>query len=200
MRTFIREQAVSHEKAQKAQKKESLALTETFTEWVTTVSTPSFSFCGFCAFSWPSTAVFRFIPLVLLATAIVTGCSTVGSRKAERADAYNALSARHRALVDEGFIDVGMNTNAVYIAWGKPYEIMRVDFPSGERTVWVYTGATSEQVSSWQYRPSSSPYSARRGTSEPTTTTILRRRTNGWVSFENGTVVSFDSYAPARAQ
>src|SRR6266567_5131870 len=147
MRTFIREKAVSHEKAQKAQKKESLALTETFTEWVTTVSTPSFAFCGFCAFSWPSTAVFRFIPLVLLATAIVTGCSTVGSRKAERADAYNALSARHRALVDEGFIDVGMNTNAVYIAWGKPYEIMRVDFPSGERTVWVYTGAVSEPVS-----------------------------------------------------
>src|SRR5213596_3448759 len=124
------------------------------------------------------------IPLILLATAVVTGCSTVGSRKAEQTDAYNALSARHRALVDEGFIDVGMNTNAVYIAWGKAYEIMRVDFPSGERTVWVYTGAVSEPVSSWQYRPSSNPYSARRGTYEPTTTTILRRRTNGWVSFE----------------
>ena len=101
-------------------------------------------------------------PLILLATAVVTGCSTVGSRKAEQTDAYNALSARHRALVDEGFIDVGMNTNAVYIAWGKPYEIMRVDFPSGERTVWVYTGAVSEPVSSWQYRPSSNPYGARR--------------------------------------
>ena len=141
-----------------------------------------------------------FIPLILVTAAVVAGCSTVGSRKAERADAYHALSARQRALVDEGFIDVGMNTNAVYIAWGKPYEIMRVDFPSGERTVWVYTGATSEQVSSWQYRPSTSPYSTRRGTYEPTTTTILRRRTNGWVSFENGKVVSFDSYAPSRAQ
>ena len=89
----------------------------------------------------------------------------VGSRKSERADAYKALSARYRALVDEGFIDVGMNTNAVYIAWGKPYEIMRVDFPTGERTVWVYTAATSEQVSSWQYRPTGNPYSARRGNS-----------------------------------
>ena len=128
---------------------------------------------------------------------MVTGCSTVGSRKAERADAYKALSARYRALVDAGIIDVGMNANAVYIAWGKPYEIMRVDFPSGERTVWVYTAATGEQVSSWRYRPSGNPYSAR--TYEPTTTTILRRRTNGWVSFENGAVVSFDSYAPARA-
>jgi len=114
-------------------------------------------------------------------------------------DAFLALGPKDRALVDEGFIDVGMNTNAVYIAWGKPYEIMRVDFPSGERTVWVYTGAVSEPVSTWQYRPSSSPYSARRGSYEPTTTTILRRRTNGWVSFENGAVVSFDSYAPSRA-
>ena len=91
-----------------------------------------------------------FIPFILLAAAVGMGCSTVRSRKTERAEAYNALSPRYRALVDEGFIDVGMNTNAVYIAWGKPYEIMRVDFPSGERTVWVYTGATAEQVSSWQ--------------------------------------------------
>ena len=141
-----------------------------------------------------------FIPLILLAAAVVTGCSTVGARKSERADAYKALSARYRALVDEGIIDVGMNTNAVYIAWDKPYEIMRVDFPSGERTVWVYTGATSEPVSSWQYRPSSNPYSPRTRTSERTPTTILRRRTNGWVSFENGKVVSFDSYAPSPAQ
>ena len=156
-----------------------------------------------------------FIPLILLATAVVTGCSTVGSRKAERAEAYNALSARYRALVDEGFIDVGMNTNAVYIAWGKPYQIMRVDFPSGERTVWVYTGATAEQVSSSRNQPISSPYIARPGINGRTTTispyspgtgiynrattTVLRRRTNGWVSFEDGKVVSFDSYAPTRA-
>ncbi len=138
-----------------------------------------------------------FIPLILLATAAVAGCSSVGSRKSERVDAYNALSARYRALVDEGFIDVGMSTNAVYIAWGKPYQIMRVDFPSGERTVWVYTGATSEQVPSWRYRSTGNPYSTR--FYEPATTTILRRRTSGWVSFEDGKVVSFDSYAPSRA-
>jgi hypothetical protein len=147
-----------------------------------------------------------FILLILLATAAVTSCSTIRSRKAERGDAYNALSARYRALVDEGIIDVGMNTNAVYIAWGKPYAIMRVDFPSGERTVWVYTAATSEQVSSWQYppgptppqyRPSGDPYRSR--TYERTPTTILRRRTNGWVSFEDSKVVSFDSYAPSQA-
>jgi len=150
-----------------------------------------------------------FIPFILLAAAVGMGCSTVRSRKTERAEAYNALSPRYRALVDEGFIDVGMNTNAVYIAWGKPYQIMRVDFPTGERTVWVYTGASQEKVSSWQYRPTaspvsswptSSPYRARPGTYERTTTTVLRRRTNGWVSFENGMVVSFDSYAPSGAR
>jgi hypothetical protein len=140
------------------------------------------------------------IPLILLATAIAAGCASVGSRKAERVSAYNALSARHRALVDEGLIDAGMDTNAVYIAWGKPYEIMRVDFPTGERTVWVYTAATSEQVSSWQYQPSGNPYSARMGTYNRASTTVLRRRTNGWVSFENGKVVTFDSYAPVKTR
>jgi hypothetical protein len=45
--TLTRENAVSREKAQKAQKKGSLALAETITEWVTTVSTPSLSFCAF---------------------------------------------------------------------------------------------------------------------------------------------------------
>jgi cytosine/uracil/thiamine/allantoin permease len=53
-----REKAVSREKAQKAQKQGRFALAETFTEWVKTVSTPSLSFCDFCAFSRPSTAVF----------------------------------------------------------------------------------------------------------------------------------------------
>jgi len=88
--------------------------------------------------------------LILLTTTVFPGCSTLGARKSERAEAYNALSARYRALVDEGFIDVRMDTNAVYIAWGKPYEIIRVDFPSGERTVWVYTAATAEQVAARQ--------------------------------------------------
>src|SRR5262249_6859085 len=138
------------------------------------------------------------ILLILLATAV--GCSTIGSRKSERAEAYNALSPRYRALVDEGFIDIGMNTNAVYIAWGKPYQIMRVDFPTGERTVWVYTGSSAENVSSWQYRPTANPYSARTGTYEHTTETVLRQRTSGWVSFDDGKVVSFDSYAPSRAR
>jgi len=53
------EKAVSHEKAQKAQKKERCALAETLTGSVTTDSIPPFSFCAFCAFLWPSTAVFR---------------------------------------------------------------------------------------------------------------------------------------------
>lgn len=141
-----------------------------------------------------------FLLFILLATAVVTGCSSIGARRSERAEAYNALSPRYRALVDEGFIDVGMNTNAVYIAWGKPYQIMRVDFPTGERTVWVYTGASAEKVASWQYRPTANPYSARTGTYEHTTETVLRRRTSGWVSFENGAVVSFDSYAPSRTR
>jgi hypothetical protein len=57
------EKPASHEKTQKAQKEESFALTGTVTEWVTAVSTRSFSFCAFCAFWWPSTGVFRMNPI-----------------------------------------------------------------------------------------------------------------------------------------
>ena len=55
------EKAVRHEKAQKAQRIEieGLALAMTLTVWVTPVSTPSFSFCAFCAFLRPFPAGFR---------------------------------------------------------------------------------------------------------------------------------------------
>src|SRR5438552_1280532 len=59
LRQLGSEKALGHEKAQKAQSKEGFALAETLRGSVTIVSTPPFSFCGLCAFLWPSTAVFR---------------------------------------------------------------------------------------------------------------------------------------------
>jgi len=56
-----------------------------------------------------------------LVAALFTGCSAIESRKAERAEAYKALSSQHRVLVHQGIIDVGMDTNAVSFALGKLY-------------------------------------------------------------------------------
>jgi len=143
----------------------------------------------------------KLIPLVLLAATIITGCSAIKSRKAERISAYEALSPQHRALVDQGIIGPRMDTNAVYITWGKPYQVMPVTFPGGERTVWIYTGLATDQVAHWQWKSQSNPYA---GTAEQTyerkVDQVARRRTNGWVTFENGRVISFNSYAPAHTR
>lgn len=140
----------------------------------------------------------RTLLLWILLSVLATGCSTIGSRKAERADAYHALSPREQALVDKGMIDVGMDTNAVYIAWGKPYEIMLVDFPSEERTVWVYTGVAVEEVPYWEYRPS--PDYRRGGAYDHRVTYVGRRRASGWVVFDKGRVASFESHPPNSAR
>ena len=67
---FNSEKAVSHDKAQKAQNppltpprrgtKEGLSSAQTLTGSGATFSTPPFSFCASCAFSWPSISYFGF--------------------------------------------------------------------------------------------------------------------------------------------
>ena len=79
----------------------------------------------------------------LLVVALLTGCvtSTVQSRKQEKLSAYEALSPETRALVDEGRIKIGMTSDAVFIAWGKPGEITEGESgESGHTTTWTYYG------------------------------------------------------------
>lgn len=66
---------------------------------------------------------------VLLALLICTGCatSTIQTRKQERHGIYSALPPEERNLVDQGRINVGMSKDAVYIAWGKPSEILQAN-------------------------------------------------------------------------
>jgi hypothetical protein len=134
----------------------------------------------------------------MLLAAVATGCSTIETRKTERVSAYNSFSPQERALVDQGIIDVGMDTNAVYVAWGKPYEVLAVDFPSEDRTVWVYTGVATEEVPYWEYRPN--PYVLGTGTYEYQVAYVGRRMVSGWVAFEKGRVASFESHAPSKTR
>lgn len=95
-------------------------------------------------------------PLTLcLLIGLMTGCatSTVEKRRAERADAYGRLSADHRALVDKGDIAVGMGEDAVYIAWGKPDQVLRRGDKSGESSRWLYEGTTSDTHYYWVAQP-----------------------------------------------
>jgi outer membrane protein assembly factor BamE (lipoprotein component of BamABCDE complex) len=97
--------------------------------------------------------VYGFILMaVLIGWAGCATSSTVATRKVERATAYGALSPEEQALVDQGQIRVGMNPDAVYVAWGQPAQVLKSGDATGETTTWLYTGTTSDTYHSWHYR------------------------------------------------
>ena len=85
----------------------------------------------------------------LLLTAAVgasflTGCATpqqkLEARKKEKYSAYSALPAEQRVEVDKGQIGVGMPMDAVYIAWGKPDQVVTGATTGGSFATWTYLG------------------------------------------------------------
>jgi len=92
---------------------------------------------------------------LVLAVFFLTGCATtntIESRKRERAAAYAALSPEFRALVDGGQIRKGMTEDAVYIAWGKPAQILQQEDQNGAATLWLYEGGWMEETRYWYGR------------------------------------------------
>lgn len=82
----------------------------------------------------------------------VAGCatpSTVQTRIQERSAAYDSFSPDVKKMVDEGRIQVGMDTNAVYIAWGRPDEVLESGNQRGVFTTWVYRSAFLEETRYW---------------------------------------------------
>lgn len=85
---------------------------------------------------------------------VLTGCksSTVETRRVERQSAYSALAPDQRELVDKGQIKVGMTEDAVYIAWGKPAQVVTSEDAQGRTTTWLYHGSWLEENRYWSYR------------------------------------------------
>jgi hypothetical protein len=96
----------------------------------------------------------------LLLAACLAGCAMqsntdprqIARRRTERAAAFAALPVETQALVDQGQIRVGMNPDAVYIAWGRPAQELRSGDATGEATTWLYEGTTTDDYLSWNYR------------------------------------------------
>ena len=65
--------------------------------------------------------------------------NTVQSRQQERAAAYAALNPEDRALVDQGKIKSGMSEDAVYIAWGRPSQVLKGETGGKATATWIYT-------------------------------------------------------------
>ena len=94
----------------------------------------------------------KFSLLLLLIGLILVGCatrSTIQSRKQERAAGYSALTAEFQKLVDTGQIRRAMSEDAVYIAWGRPAQILRQEDARGAVTIWLYEGGWMEETRWW---------------------------------------------------
>jgi len=94
---------------------------------------------------------FAGVSLLLVLSGCATTQPTVESRRAERAAAYGVLPPEHRKLVDEGQIKVGMNEDAVYIAWGQPAQVLQSEDASGQITTWLYQGTTTDEFVGWRF-------------------------------------------------
>lgn len=105
-------------------------------------------------------------PLLLLLAAMVllSGCatSTIESRKKERYQAYSELTPEQRAALDAGQIQIGLTMDAVYVAWGKPHQVVKAGTAAGEQTTWLYLDAQLQGYTYWGYR-GYSPSRARYG-------------------------------------
>lgn len=90
---------------------------------------------------------------LLLIGLLLPGCatSTIESRQRERAEGYAALSPEFKSLVTSGQIRRGMTPDAVYIAWGKPAQILQREDAQGAITIWLYHGGWLEETRYWTY-------------------------------------------------
>jgi hypothetical protein len=91
--------------------------------------------------------------LLLMMGGLAAGCatSTIESRRRERAAAYDALSPEWRESVSQGQIQIGMPMDAVYVAWGKPSEILAHESNNGTLTRWRYYGTSYQEIRRWTY-------------------------------------------------
>lgn len=99
------------------------------------------------------------LPLSLALSLLVAGCatpSTIESRRSERLSVYSSLAPDEQRLVDEGQIKMGMSSDAVYIAWGPPSEVLQSESaPQGRITTWRYYGSWMQESRYWAYRETS---------------------------------------------
>lgn len=74
--------------------------------------------------------------MILLAALVATGCASdsIARRKQERLAAYSNLPVGQQVAIEQGQLLHGMSTNAAYIAWGRPSEIIS----EGPTMTWTY--------------------------------------------------------------
>ena len=85
----------------------------------------------------------RILQLALIAcavslTALLTSCTTIDTRIAEKQESFRSMSPTDQALVQQGKIREGMNQDAVYIAWGPPSQHIPGRYRGRIVETWIY--------------------------------------------------------------
>lgn len=141
----------------------------------------------------------------LLAFALCVGCatrSTIQSRQQERTAAYAALTPEYRALVDQGQIKSGMSEDAVYLAWGRPAEVLKGESGGNSAVTWLYARTGTQERRYWKLR-GSDPANLRdayRFLPTVESENVPMRFTSAEVVFENGVVKSWRQIAASNGK
>jgi hypothetical protein len=124
------------------------------------------------------------------------GCATpsIEARRADRAEAYAAFSPEARALVDAGQITQGMDTNAVFIAWGRPTNVTVGGGDEVNRIDWYYYRNSLRASPAYYWRQDGYGFVAEEVPGHTTVIRYLARK----VVFHDGRVTRFQTYSSLR--
>ena len=135
----------------------------------------------------------RTLILALFCVLLLTSCttpSTVESRKKERASAYAALSRDEQAAADQGQLRAGMNTDAAYVAWGKPTKMIS----EGTTTTWLYQESELKEHKSMTVRGTQQGFSGVATFSEETSVLYPHLVVRAKIVFTDGVVKEWQRF------
>jgi hypothetical protein len=142
-----------------------------------------------------SSSAGRFLSLLLAGgLALLCGCATssIEQRRAQRAEAYAALSPEVRAQVDRGEVAQGMGMDAVFIAWGRPTKVTTRSGNDGREVEWWYYRNYIKSDPVWYYRPDGRGYPMMDVYYDTSAWKYVARK----VVLRDGQVTWFRTYAP----
>ena len=136
----------------------------------------------------------RFASLILFSALVAIGCASdsIARRKQERLAAYSNLPVGQQVAIEQGQLLHGMSTNAAYIAWGRPSEIVS----EGATTTWIY------REQEFKEHKHITIYTTDRGGVVPEEVKVpyVRSVVRAKITFENGSVTSWSRTPLSREQ
>ncbi|MCW1925360.1 hypothetical protein OKA05_22560 [Luteolibacter arcticus] len=93
----------------------------------------------------------KLVLFAALSALVFVSCapSTPEARIAAQPAVFEGLSSKHQQLVRRGQLDKGMNTDAVYLAWGRPSQEYDGSENGASTLRWDYSGSTPVYTTSF---------------------------------------------------